>query len=88
MKLKFKYSKEKTYTLVYKDNGGHIQTTFYKKPTDRQSYLQSASEKCRTLKERKALILQKALVQQELVHMTKGYQHDNVRKQINMSSKH
>ena len=41
-----KYSKDKIEfldTLTYKDKNNNIQTTLYKKPTDRQNYVHSKS---------------------------------------------
>ena len=41
-----KYSKDKIEfldTLIYKDKNNNIQTTLYKKPTDRQNYIHSKS---------------------------------------------
>ena len=46
IKFEMKYSKDKIEfldTLIYKDKNNNIQTTLYKKPTDRQIYLHSKS---------------------------------------------
>ena len=46
IKFDFKFSKEKMEfldTLVYKDHNNRLQTTLYKKPTDRQNYLHAKS---------------------------------------------
>ena len=54
IKLDFKYSKTKIElldVLVYKDIHNKLQTTLYKKPTDRQSYLHADLEHPRSLKE-------------------------------------
>ena len=54
VKFDFKYSKTKIEFLdvpVYKDINNKLQTTLYKKPTDRQSYLHANSEHLRSLKE-------------------------------------
>ena len=54
IKFNFKYSKTKIEfldVLVYKDSNNKLQTTLYKKPTDRQSYLHANSEHPRSLKE-------------------------------------
>ena len=54
IKLDFKYSKTKIElldVLVYKDINNKLQTTLYKKPTDRQSYLHANLEHPRSLKE-------------------------------------
>ena len=53
IKFDFKYSKTKMKfldVLVFKDNN-KLQTTLYKKPTDRESYLHANSEHPRSLKE-------------------------------------
>ena len=54
IKFDFKYSKTKIEfldVLVYKDINNKLQTTFYRKPTDRQNYLHANSELPRSLKE-------------------------------------
>ena len=54
IKFDFKYSKTKIEflnVLVYKDINNKLQTTLYKKPTDRQSYLHTNSEHTRSSKE-------------------------------------
>ena len=54
IKFDFKYSKTKielSDVLVYKEINNKLQTTLYKKPTDRQSYLHANSEHPRSLKE-------------------------------------
>ena len=46
IKFEMKYSKDKIEfldTLIYKDKNNNIQTTLYKKPTDRQNYIHSKS---------------------------------------------
>ena len=46
IKFDFRFSKEKIEfldTLVYKDHNNRLQTTFYKKPTDCQNFLQAKS---------------------------------------------
>ena len=54
IKFDFKYSKTKIEflnVLVYKDINNKLQTTLYKKPTDRRSYLHTNSEHTRSSKE-------------------------------------
>ena len=46
IKFDFKFAREKIEfldTLVYKDHNNLLQTTLYKKPTDRQNYLHAKS---------------------------------------------
>ena len=53
VKFDFKYSRQQREfldTLVYVDNNNKLQTTLYKKPTDRQNYLYSKSEHSYSLK--------------------------------------
>ena len=51
IKFYFKYHKiEFLNALLYKDINNKLQTTLYKKPTDRQSYLHANSKHPRSLK--------------------------------------
>ena len=66
IKFEFKYSRQQIEfldTLVYIDNNNKLQTTLYKKPTDRQNYLHSKSEHLTHLK--RALHIAKSCVSKE-----------------------
>ena len=99
IKFEFKYSRQQIKfldTLVYIDNNNKLQTTLYKKSTDRQNYLHSKSEDPYSLK--KSIAYSQALrikrmcsTQNEFEKHSsnllqqrkkKGYHHDTLKKQI------
>ena len=58
IKFEMKYSKDKIEfldTLIYKDENNNIQTTLYKKPTDRQNYINSKSAHPFSLKKKNCI---------------------------------
>ena len=80
-----KYSKGKIEfldTLTYKDKNNKIQTTLYKKPTDRQNYIHSKSAHPFSLK--KSIAYSQALRLKRICSTTGEYeQHtDNLKKQL------
>ena len=82
IKFEFKYSRQQIEfldTLVYIDNN-KLQTTLYKKPTDRQNYLHSKSEHPYSLK--KSIAYSQACAQHIQQLKKKGYHHDMVKEQI------
>ena len=99
IKFEFKYSRQQIEfldTLLYIDNNNKLQTTLYKKPTDRQNYLHSKSEHPYSLK--KSIAYSQALrikrictTQNEFEKHSsnllqqlkkKGYHHDTLKEQI------
>ena len=99
IKFEFKYLRQQIEflgTLVYIDNNNKLQTTLYKKPTDRQNYLHSKSEHSYSLK--KSIAYSQALrikricsTQNEFEKHSsnllqqlkkKGYHHDTLKEQI------
>ena len=99
IKFEFKYSRQQIEfldTLVYTDNNHKLQTTLYKKPTDRQNCLHSKSEHLYSLK--KSISYSQALrikricsTQNEFEKHSsnllqqlkkKGYHHDTLKEQI------
>ena len=58
IKFEMKYSKDKIEfldTLIYKDENNNIQTTLYRKPTDRQNYINSKSAHPFSLKKKNCI---------------------------------
>ena len=103
IKFEFKYSRQQIEflgTLVYMDNNNKLQTTLYKKPTDRQNYFHSKSEHPYSLK--KSIAYSQALpikricsTQNEFEKHSrnllqqlkkKGYHHDTLKEQIEKAS--
>ena len=99
IKFEFKYSRQQIEfldTLLYIDNNNKLQTTLYKKPTDRQNYLHSKSEHPYSLK--KSIAYSQVLrikricsTQNEFEKHSsnllqqlkkKGYHHDTLKEQI------
>ena len=98
-KFEFKYSRQQIVfpdTVVYIDNNNKLQTTLYKKPTDRQNYLHSKSEHPYSLKMsiayRQALCIKRiSSAQNEFEKHSsnllqqlkkKSYHHDTLKEQI------
>ena len=85
IKFEMKYFKEKIEfldTLIYKDKNNNIQTTLYKKPTDRQNYIHSKSAHPFSLK--KSIAYSQALRLKRICSTTGEYEKhtDNLKKQL------
>ena len=85
IKFEIKYSKDKIEfldTLIYKDKNNNIQTTLYKKPTDRQNYIHSKSAHPFSLK--KKIAYSQALHLQQICSTNGEYekQTENLKKQL------
>ena len=85
IKFEMKYSKDKIEfldTLIYKDKNNNIQTTLYKKPTDRQNYIHSKSAHPFSLK--KSIAYSQALRLKRICSTTGEYEKhtENLKKQL------